>query len=277
MNRGAPSPILRLSGTACLALVVLSLLSLAWPTAAMDAIDIPGRFQGPSMSHWFGTDHLGRDIAAGVMAGARTSLAVAAGAVAIGMGMGVVLGLLAAAGARIVDDILMRMMDVVFAFPALLVAILLTATRGPGVENAMIAVAIFNIPVFANLTRSAARALWGSGFVQAALVTGKSRARISAEHILPNLASPLIVQATIQISVALGAEAALSFVGLGAPIGTPSWGRMLADAQSMIGWSPWQILFPGLAITLSVLSFSTFGDALRDHLDPKRGFGATSK
>jgi peptide/nickel transport system permease protein len=129
---------------------------------------------------------------------------------------------------------------------------------------------VFNIPVFALLTRSLARGLWQRDYVQAALVAGKSRARISWEHVLPNLAAPLIVQATIQFSVAIGAEAALSFVGLGASPPTPSWGRMLADAQTMLGWSAWQVVFPGLVITLAVLSFSLLGDALRDRLDPRQ-------
>ncbi len=274
MKRTGSDRLLKVSAAGCLFLVAVALLSLMWTPHPIDAIDIGARFQGPSLAHWMGTDHLGRDIASFAMAGARTSLAVAAVAVAAGMLFGVALGLFAAAGSRLADQILMRAMDVVFAFPALLVAILLTATRGPGVENAMIAVAIFNIPVFAQLTRGAARSLWDKEFVQAARVAGKSRLRISADHILPNLAAPLIVQATIQLSIALGAEAALSFIGLGAPVGTPSWGRMLADAQSMLGWSVWQILFPGLAVTLSVLSFSVFGDALRDRLDPKRAYQA---
>lgn len=270
MNIGRPSALFTVSAAGCMTLVVLALVSFGQSAASLDAIDIAGRFQGPSFAHWMGTDHLGRDIAGLIVAGSRTSLAVAVGAVSIGMAFGVAIGLAAAAGARLLDQMLMRSMDVIFAFPAILVAILLTATRGPSVSNAIVAVAIFNIPVFAQATRGAARALWTRDYVQAALIAGKSRARISVDHILPNLAAPLIVQATIQLSIALGAEAALSFIGLGAPIGTPSWGRMLSDAQSMLGWSPWQILFPGLAITLSVLSFSLFGDALRDWIDPKR-------
>lgn len=269
--------LLAVSGAGCLALSAIALLSLVYLPYPVEAIRIADRFQGPSFAHWMGTDHLGRDIASLVMAGARTSLAVAFVAVAIGLLFGVAFGLLAAAGMRLLDQALMRMMDVVFAFPVLLIAILVAATRGPGVENAMIAVALFNVPVFAQLTRGGARTLWRKDFVQAALVAGKSRARISVEHILPNLAAPLIVQATIQLSIALGAEAALSFIGLGAPVGTPSWGRMLADAQSMLGWSSWQIVFPGLAITVSVLSFSIFGDALRDRLDPKRAYHLAPK
>jgi peptide/nickel transport system permease protein len=274
MTRDLNRLVFRGSAAGCIALIALGILSFFVPTHSAEAIDIAGRFQGPSLAHWMGTDHLGRDIASLIVAGSRTSLSVAVGAVGVGLVVGVLIGLVSAAGARLFDQILMRSMDVVFAFPALLVAILLTATRGPSVSNALIAVAIFNIPVFAQLTRGAARSLWSKDFVQAARVAGKSRGRISFDHILPNLAAPLIVQATIQLSVALGAEAALSFIGLGAPVGTPSWGRMLADAQSMLGWSPWQALFPGLAITLSVLSFSLFGDALRDRLDPKSAMKA---
>jgi peptide/nickel transport system permease protein len=269
MNRRLPLT-LCIGASLSLLFVVMALVSLVYLPFPVDRIAIDQRFAGPSLTHWFGTDHLGRDMFSMILVGARTSIAVALVAVATGLLVGVPLGLMAAAGADWLDQLLMRAGDIVFAFPALILAILFTAVAGPSAINAILAVAIFNIPVFAQLTRAAARAIWQREFILAAQVAGKSRTRISLEHVLPCLAGLLIVQATIQFSVAIGAEAALSFIGLGAPPPTPSWGRMLADAQTMFGWAPAQSLFPGLAITLAVLGFSLFGDGLRDWLDPRQ-------
>ncbi len=163
----------------------------------------------------------------------------------------------------------MRGNDLVFAFPSLLIAILITAVFGPGAINAIIAIGIFNIPVFARLTRGAALGLWQREFVLAARVAGKGAVRISLEHILPNLLNLLIVQATIQFSLGILAEAGLSYLGLGAQPPTPSWGRMLAESQTLIRLAPTLALFPGLAIMLTVLGLNLLGDALRDALDPR--------
>jgi len=163
----------------------------------------------------------------------------------------------------------MRANDLVFAFPALLIAILITAVFGPSAVNAIIAIGIFNVPVFARLTRGAALGLWTRDFILAARVAGKGRARISVEHILPNVANLLIVQGTIQFSLGILAEAGLSYVGLGAQPPTPSWGRMLAESQTMISFAPWLAIFPGMAIVLTVLGLNLMGDGLRDLLDPK--------
>ncbi len=164
----------------------------------------------------------------------------------------------------------MRTSDVVFAFPALILAILITAVYGPGAINAVIAIAIFNIPVFARLTRGAALPIWTRGFVMAAHTAGKNKFQISLEHILPNLSAVLIVQATVQFSLAVLAEAALSYVGLGAQPPTPSWGRMLAESQTMISFAPWLAIFPGLAIFLFVFGLNLLGDSLRRRFDPHR-------
>jgi peptide/nickel transport system permease protein len=258
-----------IGGALCLGFIALALLSFVYTPYPLGRIDIDARFAAPFGAHLFGTDHLGRDIVSMIMAGARTSLLVALLAIAAGLLIGVPIGLAAAAGGRRWDQFLMRGCDIFFAFPVLLLAVLFTSVGGPSAVHAMLAVALFNIPVFAQLTRGAAKSLWQRDFILAAKIIGKSKARISLEHILPNLAGLLIVQATIQFSVAIGAEAALSFIGLGAPPPVPSWGRMLADAQTMFGWSPGMSLFPGLAITLCVLGFSLFGDGLRDYLDPK--------
>ena len=255
-----------LAGVAILAAVV----SLVWTPWPVEALDIAGKLKPPSAAHWLGTDQLGRDILSLLMRGARTSLAVALVAVGIGMGLGVPLGLAAAARrGGWLDEVIMRGADLIFAFPALVIAILITAVFGPSAVNAIIAIGIFNIPVFARVARAGALPLWTLDFTRAAEVAGKSRARISAEHILPNIANLLIVQGTIQFSLGILAEAALSYVGLGAQPPIPSWGRMLAEAQTMAMIAPHVAIMPGLAILLTVLGLNLLGDGLRDALDPR--------
>ena len=258
-------------GAALSSLVLLAaLLSFVWTPYDHAAMNIPAKFQRPNGLHWLGTDHFGRDIFSMVMVGARTSIAVALVAVGIGMGLGVPLGLTAAARkGGWLDEIIMRGNDLVFAFPSLVIAILITAVFGAGAVNAIIAIGIFNIPVFARITRGAALSLWEREFILAARVAGKSAARISAEHILPNVMNLLIVQGTIQFSLAILAEAGLSYIGLGAQPPTPSWGRMLADAQTLVAITPHLALIPGLAIIATVLGLNLLGDGLRDLLDPR--------
>ncbi|MFD0910763.1 ABC transporter permease [Ruegeria arenilitoris] len=250
--------------------VLMALLSFVWTPFDHAALNIPDKLQPPNAQHWFGTDHFGRDMFSMIMVGARTSIAVALVAVGIGMGFGVPLGLTAAARkGSWLDELIMRGNDLVFAFPSLVIAILITAVFGPGAVNAIIAIGIFNIPVFARITRGAALSLWEREFILAARVAGKGAARISAEHILPNVANLLIVQGTIQFSLGILAEAGLSYVGLGAQPPTPSWGRMLADAQTMVSFAPHLALIPGLAIIVTVLGLNLMGDGLRDWLDPR--------
>ena len=247
-----------------------ALLSFLWVPHDIEALNIANKIKPPSGAHLLGTDHFGRDILSMLMVGARTSIAVAIVAVVIGMGLGVPLGLSAAARrGGWMDEVIMRGNDLIFAFPSLLIAIMITAVFGPGAVNAIIAIGIFNIPVFARLTRGAALSLWTRDYVLAARVAGKGRLRVSAEHILPNLANLLIVQGTIQFSLGILAEAGLSYVGLGAQPPIPSWGRMLADSQTMISFAPHMALFPGLAILLTVLGLNLMGDGLRDWLDPR--------
>ncbi|AXC48498.1 ABC transporter permease [Paracoccus suum] len=247
-----------------------ALVSFVWTPYSVEALDIAGKLKPPSAAHWLGTDQLGRDILSLAMAGARTSLAVALVAVGIGMGAGVPLGLTAAAHrGGWLDEVIMRGGDLIFAFPALVIAILITAVFGPSAVNAIIAIGIFNIPVFARVARGGAMPLWTLDFTRAAEVAGKSRARISAEHILPNIANLLIVQGTIQFSLGILAEAGLSYVGLGAQPPTPSWGRMLAEGQTMAMMAPHVALIPGLVIVLTVLGLNLLGDGLRDALDPR--------
>jgi peptide/nickel transport system permease protein len=249
---------------------LMALVSLVWVPYDTDVLDIGARLRPASLAHPFGTDHFGRDMVSMLMAGAQTSIAVALVAVGIGIGAGVPLGLAAAAlRGSWLDEVIMRGNDLIFAFPSLVIAILITAVFGPSAVNAILAIGIFNIPVFARVARGGALPLWTLDYVLAARVAGKGRARISAEHILPNVANLLIVQGTIQFSLGILAEAALSYIGLGAQPPTASWGRMLADAQTMIYTAPQLALIPGLAIVAMVLGLNLMGDGLRDALDPR--------
>ncbi len=264
------SPAVRAGAALTGLFVALALLSFLWTPHDVEALAIDARLRPPSAAHWFGTDQFGRDVFSMVMVGARTSIAVAVVAVGIGVGIGTPLGLAAAARpGSLLDEAVMRVNDLVFAFPALLIAILITARFGPGALNAILAIGIFNIPVFARVSRGAALTLWTRDFALAARVAGKGAARISVEHILPNLANLLLVQATINFSLGVLAEAGLSYVGLGAQPPTPSWGRMLAEAQTLVSIAPHVAIFPGVAIVLTVLGLNLMGDGLRDALDPR--------
>lgn len=248
----------------------LALVSLVWTPFDVTQISIRDRLLPITSEHLLGTDHFGRDVFSMIMVGAQTSIAVAIVAVGIGMSLGVPLGLAAASRpGSWLDEIIMRVNDLVFAFPALLIAVMITAVFGAGAINAIIAIGIFNIPVFARLARGAALSLWTREFILAARVSGKGAVRISIEHILPNILNLLIVQGTIQFSMGILAEAGLSYVGLGAQPPVPSWGRMLAESQTMISLSPGLAIFPGLAIVLTVLGLNLMGDGLRDLLDPR--------
>ena len=257
------------AGLAALALAA-AVLSSVWTPHDITQMAIADKLQPPSGAHWFGTDHFGRDILSMAMLGAQTSMMVALAAVVIGMGLGVPLGLLAAAWrGRWLDDLVMRGNDLIFAFPSLVIAILITAVFGPSALNAMVAIGIFNIPVFARVTRGGALPIWTLDYIRAAQVAGKGGMLISLQHVLPNIASLLIVQATIQFSLGILAEAGLSYVGLGAQPPTPSWGRMLAEAQTMAVLAPHVAVIPGLCIVSTVLGLNLLGDGLRDALDPR--------
>jgi len=264
------SPNFVIGAAITLVFVALALISFVWTPYDYVAQNIPNKLKPPSGEHWLGTDHFGRDILSMIMVGARTSIAVAFIAVTFAMVLGVPIGLWAAARrGTLLDDVLMRANDLVFAFPALLIAILITAVFGPGATNAIIAVGLFNMPVFARLSRAGALTLWNREFIMAARVAGKGAARISLEHILPNIANTLLVQATIQFALGILAEAALAYVGLGVQPPTPSWGKMLADSQTMISLAPHVALVPGLTIILMVLGVNLLGDGLRDVFDPR--------
>ncbi len=256
---------------AVLTLLVLlaAAVSLVWTPQSATALSIARRLRPPSDLNPLGTDHLGRDVLSMLMVGAQNSIAVGIVAVAIGVVGGVALGLLAAARRGWVEDLVMRFSDFAFAFPAILSAIMITAVMGPGGVNSIIAIGIFNIPVFARLTRGSARAIWARDFVLAARMSGKGPLRISLEHVLPNILNIIIVQATTAFAVAILAEAALSYLGLGTQQPYPSWGRMLNEAQTFLYQAPRLALFPGAAIAVAVLGLNLLGDGLRDLIDPR--------
>jgi peptide/nickel transport system permease protein len=258
-----------IGGVLVMLLLATAALSLLWTPHAATEIDVANKLLLPNANHWLGTDSLGRDIVSLLIVGSRNAIAVGLIAVGIGLGVGVAAGLLAAARRGWVDELLMRAADFTFAFPALLTAIMLTAIHGPGLVTSVVAIGIFNIPVFARITRAAALGVWARDYVLASRACGKGAWHITMAHVLPNIASVLIVQATIQFAVAILAEAALSYLGLGTQPPQPSWGRMLNEAQTMIFQAPQLAIYPGLAIALSVLGLNLMGDGLRDLLDPK--------
>jgi len=259
-------------GTLLLGLIAaIALLSFLWTPWDAGAIDVARRLQLASWAHPLGTDQLGRDLLSMLMAGARAPLGVATLALAIGLAGGVPLGLLAAARPGWLDEIVTRGADILLALPALILAMLVVAVLGPGASHAALAVGAFNIPVFARVTRASARAVWTRDFILAARLVGKGPALISAEHILPNISGPLVTQATLQLSLGVLAEAALSFLGLGVQPPVPSWGRMVADAQTLIGTAPRLVLLPGLAIVITIFAINLAGEALRDRIAPETG------
>ena len=258
-----------IGGLLTLVMVGSALVSLVWTPQSATALAITRRLRPPSDVNWLGTDHLGRDVLSMLMVGAQNSIAVGVVAVAIGVVLGVTLGLVAAARRGWVEELVMRASDFAFAFPAVLSAIMITAVMGPGGVNSIIAIGIFNIPVFARLTRGSASAIWARDFVLAARMAGKSTLRISIEHVLPNILNVIIVQATTAFAVAILAEAALSYLGLGTQPPEPSWGRMLNEAQTFLYQAPRLAIFPGAAIAIAVLGLNLLGDGLRDLLDPR--------
>ena len=268
-RRALAHPSFLVGAALTLVLVLAALVSLLWSPYPPAEIDIPGKLRPPSAAHWLGTDSLGRDIASQLLVGAQNSIVVGVVAVGIGLVIGVALGCLASARRGWVEEFVMRAADFTFAFPALLSAIMLGAIYGPGLLTGIVAIGIFNIPVFARITRGAANAVWAREYVLAARAAGFGAWRITLDHVLPNIAGILIVQATISFATAILAEAALSYLGLGTQPPQPSWGRMLNEAQSLLFQAPMLAVYPGVAIALAVLGLNLMGDGLRDLLDPK--------
>ncbi|MBK9121676.1 MAG: ABC transporter permease [Chloroflexi bacterium] len=234
-----------------------------------ETMDFSARFAPPSTKHFLGTDDFGRDTFSRIIYGARVSVVVGIIAVGIAATIGSFLGLIAGYSSRLADEIIMRSMDILYSFPAILLAIAILAALGRGVGNAMVAIGIVYIPIFARITRGAVLGVRNEDFILAAEALGASRSRILFSHILPNVLSPIIVETTLSLAFAILAEAALSFFGLGSQPPEASWGRMLSEGRSFFRQSAWMGIFPGLAIMLTVMGFNFLGDGLRDALDPR--------
>lgn len=252
-----------------LLLAFTALLSFVWTPHNPYDIDMALKLRAPDATYWLGTDAFGRDVLSLLLVGARASIIVGVIAVGIGLVIGTALGLLASAKRGWVEEAIMRLSDFGFAFPAILSAIMLTAVFGPGMAIAITAIGLYNIPTFARITRASANAVWSREFVLAARACGKGAFSITMEHVLPNIVSVLIVQATIRFAIAILAEAALSYLGLGTQPPQPSWGRMLSEAQTLLFQAPRLAVFPGVAIALAVLGLNLLGDGLRDLFDPR--------
>ena len=268
-QRALRHPSFLVGGALTMLLLLAATLSLVWTPWPVFDVNMPDKLASPSAAHWLGTDPFGRDVASLLLVGARNSILVGVIAVGIGMTIGTLLGLIAAACKGWVEELIMRLSDFTFAFPAILSAIMMTAVFGAGIVNSIIAIGIFNIPTFARVTRASANAIWSREFILAARACGKGPVRITLEHVLPNILSVLVVQGTIQFALAILAEAALSYLGLGTQPPQPSWGRMLSEAQSLLFQAPLLAVFPGVAIVLAVLGLNLMGDGLRDVLDPR--------
>ena len=275
MRRVLAHPSLAIGLAAAMLFALLGLLSLVWTPYPIEQIVVARRFLGPSPEHWLGTDNLGRDMASLVMRGIFTSFLVAAASVAIGAGVGIPLGLAAAAWGGAVEWLVLRLSDFIFAFPAIVVAILVAALFGPGWSNAILAIGLFNIPVFARVARGGALSVATLDFVAAGRLAGLNNAMIAWRHLLPNIMSLLIVQGTIQLSLGILSEAGLSYVGLGTQPPDTSLGLMLKDAQGLFLLHPWLTLVPGLSIVLVVIALNIAGDGLRDAIDPRLRQGET--
>jgi peptide/nickel transport system permease protein len=256
------------------AVVAMALLSLVWTPFPATRMRIAMKLKPPLEAGIAGTDALGRDIFSQLMLGAWNSLSIAILAVLFGMIVGVALGTAAAARRGFVEETIMRFADVVFAFPALISAIMIAALIGSGAKTAIIAIALFNVPVFIRVSRGLAQRVWANDFCLAAQAAGKGGFRITVDHILPNIAGGVAIQATIQVGLAILVEAGLSFLGLSLAPPAPSWGRMLSDAQTYLSQAPWMAIAPGLAVAVAVLGFNLLGDGLRDRFDPRTAGGA---
>jgi peptide/nickel transport system permease protein len=262
-------PTLVIGGVLVALIVVTALVSLVWTPADPSHVEVGARFRGPQLGSLLGTDQVGRDELSRIMAGARNTLVIGIVTVLIALVLGVPLGGLAALYRGPLEDATMRFNDVLLAFPALLLALLFAAVFQPSTVTAMAAIGIALVPVFARVVRGAGLQVMQQDYVTIARTFGSGKSWIFARHLLPNVGSVLIVQATVAFAVAILAEAALSYLGLGTPPPTPSWGRMLSESQTYLNQAPLLAVWPGVSIAIAVLGFNLLGDGLRDLLDPK--------
>jgi peptide/nickel transport system permease protein len=257
-------------GIVVVAIVVLALGAPLFAPSDPLAQNVAGGAQGPSTAHWFGSDKLGRDLFARILHGARISIRIGFVAVGLAISAGTLIGLVAGYGGRRLESLLMGAMDVMLAFPSIILAIAITTILGPSITNLMLAVGIVYVPQYARLARSAVLSVKETEYVEAARALGAATPAILVRHVLPNILAPLLVQATLGIATAELEAAGLSYLGLGARPPAPEWGAMLNDARDYWLSAPWALIFPGLSITLLVLGFNLLGDGLRDALDPKQ-------
>lgn len=249
--------------------ILLALLAPVIAPYGFKEVNLTDRLKPPSAEHWFGTDDFGRDILSRILYGARISLSVGFFSVLGSVIVGTMLGLVAGYYGGWIDTIISRFFDILLAFPSILLAIAIISILGPSLQNALIAIAIINVPNFGRLIRSRVLSVKQEEYIMAANAIGMKDSRIILRHILPNSMTPIIVQATLAIATAIIEAAALGFLGLGAQAPTPEWGKMLADSKGFLVQAPGTLFFPGLAIMLTVLGFNLLGDGLRDALDPK--------
>lgn len=256
-------------GSVLLLLVLVALLAPLLAPQDPLAQDLYDRLQPPSFEHPMGTDDFGRDILSRIIYGSRISLRIGLVAITAALAVGTVLGLWAGYWGGMVDTVIMRLMDLLLAFPSILLAIAVVAVTGPGIDNAIMAVSVVLIPQFARLVRSSVLSVREMAYVEAARALGASQMRILFIGVLPNCMAPIIVQTTLSLGTAILDAAGLSFLGLGAQPPIPEWGAMLAGGRELLLEAPWVMTFPGLAIFVVVLALNLFGDGLRDALDPK--------
>ncbi|TXI52693.1 ABC transporter permease [Mycolicibacterium mageritense] len=264
------NPVTAISAAVLIAVVFVA-VTAHWITPfGINDIDVPNALQPPSGSHWFGTDELGRDVLSRVLVAVQASLRVAVVSVALAGVAGVLIGVVAGYRGGWVDTVVMRVVDVMFAFPVLLLALAIVAILGPGITTTMLAIGIVYTPIFARVARASTLSVRVEPFVAVSRTMGTGDGYILTRHILPNIAGPLIVQLSLSLAFAILAEASLSFLGLGIQPPQPSLGRMIFDAQGFVTLAWWMAVFPGAAIFVTVLAFNLFGDGLRDVLDPKQ-------
>jgi peptide/nickel transport system permease protein len=264
------NPVTVVSTVLLVAVAVIAITAEWIAPYGINDVDVPSALQGPSGSHWFGTDELGRDVLSRVLVAVQSSMQVAVASVAFAVVVGVTVGIVAGYRGGWVDTVFMRVVDVMFAFPVLLLALAIVAILGPGVTTTMLAIGVVYTPIFARVARASTLAVRVEPYVAVSRTMGTGHGYVLARHILPNIAAPLIVQTSLSLAVAILSEAALSFLGLGIQPPEPSLGRMIFDSQGFVTLAWWMAVFPGAAIFLIVLAFNLFGDGLRDVLDPKQ-------
>ncbi|MBX7452386.1 ABC transporter permease [Mycolicibacterium sp. 3033] len=266
----ARNPVTLVSALVLAAVAVVAVFAQALAPYGINDVDVPNALQAPSLTHWLGTDELGRDVLSRVLVAVQASMRIAVTSVALALVVGVAIGVLAGYRGGWLDTVLMRVVDVMFAFPVLLLALAVVAILGPGVTTTILAIGIVYTPIFARVARASTLGVRTEPYVRMSQAMGTGDSYILRRHILPNISGPLIVQTSLSLAFAILSEAALSFLGLGIQPPQPSLGRMIFDSQGFVTMAWWMAVFPGAAIFVIVLAFNLFGDGLRDVLDPKQ-------